>query len=92
MDIPTLDFVYEENLEDLAEELELKMNSSGEKLDLMCTLIESSIESVAIEFDSESSAIKFIAESDKHLLDVKIWLWVYRLLSRYLVNYYTRIA
>ena len=70
MDIPTLDFVYEESLEDLVEELELKMNTSGEKLDLMCALIESSIESVSIEYDFESPSIRFIAESEKHLLDV----------------------
>ena len=70
MDIPTLDFEYEENLQDLAGDLELKMNSSGEMLDLICALVESSIESVSIEYDSESPSIRFTAESDKHLLDV----------------------
>ena len=72
MEIPTLNFEYEENLEDLAAGLELKMNSSGEKLDLVCSLIESSIESVAVEYDFESLSVKFIAESDKQMLDVQL--------------------
>ena len=72
MEIPTLNFEYEENLEDLAAGLELKMNSSGEKLDLVCSLIESSIESVAVEYDFESLSVKFISESDKQMLDVQL--------------------
>ena len=71
MEIPTLNFMPEESLEDLIEGIEAKINSAGQILDSVCALIESSFESVTIQFDSDSSTIKFIAESDNHLLDVK---------------------
>lgn len=76
MDLPTFDFVDEENLEYFSEGLEMKMNSAGEKLNLVFALIEPSIDSLLIEFDCESSCVKFVAESDKHLLDVIIAKYV----------------
>ncbi len=71
MEIPTLTFISEESLEELAGEgIEAKANSAGSLLDSVCALIEHSFENVIIESDPESYSIKFIAESDNHLLDV----------------------
>lgn len=72
MDIPTFNFTQEESLEDMVESLEAKSNLAGPILDSICSLIEPSFENVSVEFDSDSSTIKFISESDKHILDVSI--------------------
>lgn len=72
IEIPTLNFVDEESLENLASEtIETKINSEGPVLDSVCSLIEPTFENVIIESDTESSTIKFIAESNNHLLDVR---------------------
>lgn len=72
MDLPTFEYNTDENLENLTPEIEAKINSSGEKLDLICSLVDSSFDSVSIELDSDSSSIKFLAESDNHLMDVNL--------------------
>ena len=74
MYLPTVEYVSEENLENLITGTEAKINSSGEKLDLICSLIDSSFDTVTTEFDFESSSIKFISESDHHLMDVNLAL------------------
>lgn len=70
MKIPTLNFISQDNFESIRLEFESKINSSGEKLDSFCTLIEKSFENVTIECDADSTSIKFIAESDKHSMNV----------------------
>jgi hypothetical protein len=77
MNLPTVEYISEENLEDLTPEIEAKINSSGEKIDLICSLIDSSFDTVTAEFDSESSSIKIISESDNHLMDVNLILYIY---------------
>lgn len=72
MDVPTLEFSKDCDLEDLADNLDIKMNSSSEQLDTICSLIDGSFECMTVEYDLESSTIKFIAESDFHKLDVLI--------------------
>ena len=74
MYLPTVEYVSEGNLENLITGTEVKINSSGEKLDLICSLIDSSFDTVTTEFDFESSSIKFISESDHHLMDVNLAL------------------
>lgn len=76
MNIPTLEFSLDSNLEhDLTEEaeVEVKINASGEKLDLIFSLIEPKFEkNVIIELDHDSATIKFISESDQNSMDVKM--------------------
>lgn len=72
MYLPTVEYVSEGNLENFITETEAKINSSGEKLDLICSLVDSSFNFVTTEFDFESSTIKFISESDNHLMDVNL--------------------
>lgn len=75
MNIPTLEFSLDSSLEDLAEEVEVeaKINASGEKLDLIFSLIEPKFDkNVIVELDHDSSTIKFISESDQHSMDVKM--------------------
>ena len=76
MKIPTLEFHLGSDLEDdLNEEaeVEVKINASGEKLDLIFSLIEPKFEkNLIIELDHDSATIKFISESDQHSMDVKM--------------------
>lgn len=72
MDLPNNDYILEGDLEILTSETEAKLNSSGEKLDLVCSLIDNSFDDVTVEFDSDSLSIKFISESLNHIMDVKI--------------------
>lgn len=72
MNIPTVEYVLEGNLDNITPGIEAKINSSGEKLDLILSLVDSSFDTVTAEFDSESSSIKFISESDNHLMDVNL--------------------
>ena len=74
MDLPSFDYVLEGDLEILNAETEAKLNSSGEKLDLFCSLVDNLFDSVTVEFDSESSSIKFISESENLIMDVNVSL------------------
>lgn len=75
MDLPNIDYILEGDIENLNTETEAKLNSSGEKLDLVCSLIDNSFNNVTVEFDSDSSSIKFISESENHIMDVKLPLY-----------------
>jgi hypothetical protein len=74
MDLPNIDYILEGDFEISNTETEAKLNSSGEKLDLVCSLIDNSFDSITVEFDSDSSSIKFISESENHIMDVKFSL------------------
>lgn len=70
MNIPTLEFANESNLEELADELDIKLNSSADKIDKFCSLIDVSISNVVIQYDFESMTVEFVADSDFHVLNV----------------------
>lgn len=72
MNLPTVEYKLEGDLENLTRGTEAKLNSSGEKLDLVCSLVDSSFDTVTIEFDSDSSSVKFMSDSDNHMMDVII--------------------
>ncbi len=73
MEVPLLERAQEEELGEFdwdAEEMDLKLFTSGECLKQLCSFLDSSSELVSVEYDDESKTIKIISESMNHSVEV----------------------
>jgi hypothetical protein len=75
MEVPLLERSHDEELGEFdwdAEEMDLKLFTSGSCLRQLCSFLGSSGENVSVEYDSEGKTVKIISESMDHSVEVSL--------------------
>lgn len=54
-----------------ADELDLKLFTTGTTLQTLCSFLDTTSENVNVEYDSETGSIKIISESFDHSIEVR---------------------